>query len=261
MDPVKLMFLAGAGLLAGGLNAVAGGGSLVLFPALLAVGLSPLSANVTNSVALWPGYLGTVAGYRSELAGQRGRVAVLSGTALLGGSTGATLLLTTPADAFDAVVPALVIAASLLLAVQATVTRRVQRAGPPGGQHGDGQHSPVSHRSPFLHVAVFVAAVYGGYFGGALGVILLAVLGIFLVDQLQRLNALKAVLSLLVGTVSLVAFALFGPVDWVAVAVAAPASLLGGYLGARLARRLPATALRTIVVVFGVGVGVALAVT
>ena len=248
MDPGSLPLLAVAGLVAGVLNAVAGGGSLVTFPALVLVGLPPLAANVTNSVAVWPGYIGTMLGYRAELAGQRGRVVGLAVTGLLGGGTGAALLLTTPASVFEAVVPVLVIGASLLLAVQTVVTRWVQ--GLPGSAGG--------HRSPLLHVALFLAAVYGGYFGGALGVILLAVLAVFLTDHLQRTNALKSVLSFLVNTVALVAFALFGPVDWLAVSVIAPASLLGGYAGARVARRLNATVLRAVVVVFGIGVGVAL---
>lgn len=249
MEPSSLVFLAVAGLVAGALNAVAGGGSLISFPALVYVGLPPLAANVTNSVGVWPGYIGTTVGYKGELAGQRRRITVLALTALLGGGTGAALLLTTPASLFERVVPVLVIGASLLLAVQTVVTRWVQ--GLPGSAGG--------HRSPLLHVALFLAAAYGGYFGGALGVILLAVLAVFLAEHLQRVNALKSVLSLLVNTVALIAFALFGPVDWVAVAVIAPACLLGGYLGARVARRLNATVLRAVVVVFGVCVGVALA--
>lgn len=251
MDPLELAFLALAGLLAGGLNAVAGGGSLVLFPALLAVGLPPLAANVTNTVAVWPGYVGTSLGYRAELAGQGRRVLGLAATALLGGSAGAALLLTTPAELFEAVVPVLVILASLLLAVQAVVTRWVSRL--PGSAGGA--------RSPLLHVGLFLAAVYGGYFGGALGVILLATLAVFLAEPLQHLNALKSVLSLLINTVALIAFALLGPVAWLAVAVAAPAALLGGYLGAKVARRLEANVLRGVVVVFGLAVGVTLAVT
>jgi uncharacterized membrane protein YfcA len=247
----ELVLLAVVALLAGGLNAVAGGGSLLLFPALLALGLGPLAANVTTTVSLWPGYVGTTVGYRGELRGQRRRVVALCATALVGGATGALLLLTTPEELFDDVVPFLVITASLLLAVQTLVTRWVQ--GLPGS--AGGVHSPL------LHLALFLGAVYGGYFGGALGVVLLAVLAVFLVEGMQRLNALKAVLSLLVNTVALVAFAVFGPVVWTAAAVAAPAALVGGYLGARAARRLPATWLRAVVVLFGLGVGTALAVT
>jgi uncharacterized membrane protein YfcA len=238
-------------LLAGGLNSVAGGGSLLLFPALVAAGLPPLAANVTTTVSVWPGYVGTAAGYRAELRGQRSSVLALAATVLLGGGAGALLLLTTPESLFEAVVPALVVAASLLLALQERVTRWVSTV--PGAAGG--------LRSPLLHVALFLAAVYGGYFGGALGVVLLAVLAVFLAGDLQRLNALRSVLSLLVNTVALAAFALFGPVDWTVVAVAAPACLLGGYVGARLARRLPVRALRGAVVVFGLAVGVALLLT
>lgn len=248
MGTVELLAVAGVAVVAGGLNAVAGGGSLVLFPSLLAVGLPPLAANVTTTVSIWPGYVGTALGYRAELCGQLRRVLVLALPALLGGATGAVLLLTTPETVFEAVVPVLVVLASLLLGLQTPVTRWVQ--GVPGAAGGLG--------SPLLHGALFLAAVYGGYFGGALGVVLLAVLAVLLAGDLQRLNALRAVLSLLVNTVALVAFALFGPVDPLVVAVAAPASLLGGYVGARLARRLPVHLLRGVVVVFGVAVGVAL---
>lgn len=248
MGLVELTFIAAVAVVAGALNAIAGGGSLLLFPALLAVGLPPLSANVTNTVSIWPGYVGTAVGYRTELVGQRRRVLVLSLTSLLGGTTGAVLLLTTPESVFATLVPVLVILASLLLALQNAVTRWVQRMP---GSRGE-LHSPL------LHVWLFLAAVYGGYFGGALGVILLAVLAVFLAGDLQRVNALRGVLSLLVNSVALVAFALFGPVDWLLVAIAAPASLLGGYLGARVARRLPVRALRTLIVVFGLTVGVAL---
>jgi uncharacterized protein len=245
---LELAFVAAVAVVAGALNTTAGGGSLLLFPALLAVGLPPLAANVTNTVSIWPGYVGTAVGYRTELIGQRQRVLVLALTSLLGGTTGAALLLTTPESVFDAVVPVLVILASLLLGLQTVVTRWVQKLPGSGGDL----------RSPLLHLALFAAAVYGGYFGGALGVILLAVLAVFLAGDLQRVNALRGVLSLLVNSVALVAFALFGPVDWLLVAIAAPACLLGGYLGARVARRMPVRALRTLIVVFGLVVGVAL---
>lgn len=248
MDPVTLVLLAGAAFLAGGVNSVAGGGSLLLFPALIAAGLSPLAANVTNTTAVWPGYVGTAAGYRSELRGQRRAVAALGITGLVGGAVGAVLLLTTDEALFEAVVPFLVLVAAGLIAVQPRVAGLVQALPGSGG----------GVRSPLLHGVVFVAAVYGGYFGAALGVVLLAVLAVFLSRDLQEVNALRGALALLVNTVALVAFALFGPVDWTAVAVTAPAALLGGYAGARLARRLPVPVLRWTVVVLGVGVGIAL---
>ena len=233
---------AGAGLVAGGINAIAGGGSLLLFPALVVAGYGTLAANVTNSVALWPGYVGGVAGFRTELAGQRRRLVGLSLVAAVGAVAGCVLLLSTPEGAFDVVVPFLVLLASLLLAVQPRVTKLV----------GGGTRPRV------LYPAVGLAAVYGGYFGGALGVILLGTLALTVQDSLRRLNAVKAVLSLVVSTVTVVAFGIFGPVDWVAVAVIAPAALVGGFLGAKLARRLDDELLRRAVVVFGIVVAVLL---
>ena len=241
------MFLAGAGFLGGGVNAVAGGGSLIVFPALVATGFGALAANVTNSVALWPGYLGGVVGFRTELVGQRGRLVPLAVAAAIGSAAGCTLLLITPARAFDLVVPFLVLLASLLLAAQPRVSRLV---GPPSEDHRANRR--------VLYPVICAAAVYGGYFGGALGVILLGVLALTVRDALRRLNALKAVLSLTVATVTVLEFGLFGPVDWTAVAVVAPASLLGGFAGARVARRLNDQVLRWCVVSFGLGVAILL---
>lgn len=248
MSPVESVLLLAAGLAAGAVNAVAGGGSLVSFPALLATGLPPLTANVTSSVAIWPGYVGTCWGYRRELADQRGRLLALLPAAVLGAVAGCLLLLVTSAEVFERVVPFLVIAGSLLLAVQSRVTDRVRRL--PGGAGG--------LTSPLLHAATALAAAYGAYFGGGLGVVLLAVLGLFVADGLQRLNGLKSALSLLINGVALLAFATFGPVEWTSVALLAPSALLGGYVGARVARRLDQARLRGVVVAFGIGVGVVL---
>jgi uncharacterized membrane protein YfcA len=243
VSAVDLLVAAGVALLAGAINSIAGGGSLILFPTLVALGLGTVPANVTNSVAQWPGYLGGVAGFREEYAGQRGRLVRFGIVAVLGGTTGSVLLLTTPSSAFDVVVPVLVLLASLLLAVQPLLTSRLRR------EEDDG-----AARDPaWLYVALFFATVYGGYFGGALGVILVGVLGLAL-HRLKLANALKSALSAVTATISLVVFALFGPVDWVVVAVAAPASLVGGFLGARVATRIPATPLRVLIVSFGLAV-------
>jgi len=244
----EALLLVAAGLAAGGVNAVAGGGSLVSFPALLAIGLPPLAANVTNSVAVWPGYVGTSWGYRDLLRPQRSRLTVLTPAALLGAVLGCLLLLVTSEEAFTRVVPYLVILGALLLAVQGRVTERVRQWPGAGGDV----------RSPLLHVGLVVAAAYGAYFGGGLGVVLLVVLGLFVADDLQRLNALKSLLSLVINAVALVVFALFGPVDWVSVAVLSPSTLVGGYVGAHVAQRLSPGLLRAVVVVLGIGVGVAL---
>lgn len=245
MTPGAALLLAAAGFAAGSINAVAGGGSLVSFPALVASGLTPLAANVTNSVAIWPGYLGSVTAYRAEVRSQRSRVLALGTTAVAGGIAGSVILLTAPVAVFDAIVPILILLGCALLALQPKVAARVAETAAGGRSH-----------TLDLHVATFLAAIYGAYFGGGLGVILLAVLGIFLTDHIQRTNGLKSVLSLVINTVALIAFALFAPVDWGSVAVVAPASLLGGYLGAGVARRLGATALRWTVVTFGVIVAI-----
>jgi uncharacterized membrane protein YfcA len=219
-SPLGLAFLLAAGLVSGAVNAVAGGGSLLVFPALLAVGFPPLAANVTNSVAQWPGYVGVVAGARNELPGQRRRLIATSAVAVFGAALGCVLLLVLPGSVFDAVVPVLVLLASALLGLQPWLKRWI---APPEPGRPD--------RMAVLLPAIFFAAVYGGYFGGALGVILIATLS------------------------------LCAPVDWRAVALLAPATLVGGYLGARLARRLPENVLRASVVVLGVAVGIYLLVT
>lgn len=248
-SPGGLAFLLLAGLVAGAVNAVAGGGSLLVFPALLAVGYAPLPANVTNSVAQWPGYLGMVAGQRQELRGQRRRIIATSAAAAAGSVVGCVLLLILPGAVFDAVVPVLVILASVVLGLSPWIKRWIG-VPEPGGPD----------RAALLPV-VFLAAVYGGYFGGALGVILVAALSLCAHDSLVRLNALKGVLSLVIASVTVVIFAFWAPVDWFAVALLAPATLVGGYLGARIARRLPEEALRWAVVGLGLAVGVYLLVT
>jgi uncharacterized membrane protein YfcA len=242
---VDLAIAAGVAFLAGAINSIAGGGSLILFPTLVALGLPTVAANVTNSVAQWPGYLGGIAGFRGEYVGQRGRLIRFGLVALLGGTAGSVLLLTTPSEAFDVVVPVLVLLASLLLAVQPLLARRL------GGEESAG----VRRDPGWVYVALFLATVYGGYFGGALGVILVGVLGIAL-HRLKLANALKSALSAITATVTLVVFGFFGDVHWDVVAVAAPASLLGGFLGARIATRIPAGPLRVLIVTFGVAVSV-----
>lgn len=251
MTPAAAALLVIAGFAAGAVNAVAGGGSLISFPALLAVGYPSVPANVTNTVALFPGYAGGVAGNREQLHGQRSRIGALGATSVVGGILGAVLLLTTPTDVFRRVVPFLILLACLLLALQPWLATHVHRLP---GAHKE-------HRSVLLHVATLLAAVYGAYFGAGLGVMLLGVLGIFLGDRLHRVNALKNVLSLVINSVALVAFSLFGPVIWSAVAVVAVASLAGGYLGARVAQRIGARLLRILVVVYGVVIAIRLLAT
>jgi uncharacterized membrane protein YfcA len=244
----ELALLGGAGLLAGGVNAVAGGGSLISFPALLAVGYPSVPANVTNNVALLPGYVGGTLAYREELSGQGRRARVLSATGALGGLLGAILLDVSPPGVFEAIVPFLILLSCGLLVAQPAAARAVERRGHQG--------KPAA-----VHAGVFLSAVYGGYFGAGLGIMLLAALGAFLPDDMQRLNALKGLLSLVISASAVVYFTLFAPVVWAAAAVMAVTSLVGGQLGVRLARRLSAAALRWLVVAFGTGVAVVLLVT
>ncbi|HSK92213.1 MAG TPA: sulfite exporter TauE/SafE family protein [Euzebyales bacterium] len=239
-----------AAWLAGAVNAVAGGGSLISFPALLAVGYPAVTANITNTVALCPGYVGGTIGYRRELAGQRGRVVALGLTSAVGAVAGSWLLLVSSPEVFERIVPFLILAACALLALQRQLARVVQRhAGT--SPEGLGQALP-------LHVFQFIGAVYGAYFGAGLGIMMLAVLSIFLADTLQRLNALKGVMSLVINVVGAVYFAIFADVVWFAVAIMATAALIGGRMGVALARRLNDQALRWMVVAFGVAVAIRL---
>ena len=246
MTAADIVLLCGAGLAGGMVNSIAGGGSLFVFPALVATGLGTVAANVTNSVALWPGYVGTLVGLGSLVKAQAGRARRLAPAACVGAAAGCALLLSTPTRAFDVVVPFLVIAASLLIGAQPAIARRITS-----------EHETHPRE---LVVAVGIAAVYGGYFGGGLGVILLAVIGLTLAQPLRETNALKSIVSLIVATVSLVAFAIFGPVHWTEVAIIAPTALIGGVLGGRIAATVNERALRIAIVGLGLGVGVWLAV-
>ncbi|GAA4518617.1 sulfite exporter TauE/SafE family protein [Actinoallomurus oryzae] len=249
MDLAETGLLAAAGVAAGVVNAVAGGGSLISFPTLLAVGYPAVSANVTNTVALWPGYIGGALGYREELSGQRGRAIAFSLTSVVGAVAGCLLLLVTPEGVFHSLTPVLIAMASLLLAVQPWLKRRLHASERLTRQH---------HRT-LLHAGLLFGGIYGAYFGAGLGVMLLGILSVFVHDRLQRVNAVRAVLSLVINTVAFAAFALFGPVRWYAVAVMAVASLVGGFAGARVARRLSPEILRGVIVTFGLGVALALA--
>jgi uncharacterized protein len=238
--------LASAAFAAGAVNAVAGGGSLISFPALVAVGVPTLAANVTNQIAVLPGYLGGSVAYREELRGQRRRVVALAVTSVVGALVGAVLLVASSKRLFEVLAPILVLVAVALLAAQPRLARmEAERAAHPHARE---------HPTGRLHVANFLASVYGGYFGAGLGIMLLAILAIGLEDSLQRLNALKGLLSLIVAVVAAVFFALFGPVHWDAAAVMAVASFAGGHIGVGLARRISDRALRVGIIVIGTAV-------
>jgi uncharacterized membrane protein YfcA len=250
VTPGDLALVGGAGLLAGAVNAVAGGGTLVSFPALLAVGLSPITANVTSAVGILSGYAAGTVAYRRELAGQDARLRALLPLAVVGGIAGAVLLLVTPETTFGAVVPYLVLLSCALLAVQPRLASALESTR---------RGSPDAHWAARLGVAL--GAVYGSYFGAGLGVLLLAVLGILIADDLQRINALKGALSLAVNVVGVLVYVVAADVAWQYVGVLAVTAYVGGTLGVAIARRLAPAVLRVAVVVLGVVVGVVLLVT
>src|SRR4051794_40429137 len=248
MSPGELVLLAAAAFAAGAVNAVAGGGSLISFPALVAVGIPPLSANVTNQIAVLPGYLGGSLAYREELTDQRRRVIALAATTVTGALVGALLLVISSDRLFEVLAPILVLLAVALLAAKPALGRIVDRH--------TSRAEPHDQPGPGLHLANFAACVYGGYFGAGLGIMLLAILAIGLDDSLQRLNALKGLLSLIVAVVAAVFFALFGPVRWEAAAVMAVASFAGGHVGVGAARGISDETLRRAIIVIGTGVAV-----
>lgn len=245
MRLTEAALLLAAGSAAGMVNAIAGGGSLITFPGLLAIGIPPVAANVSNALSVAPGYAASVAGSRADLAGQAGRLARVVPTAVLGALGGCALLLLTPRRVFDVVVPFLVVGAALTLAFQARLR----------GLVGHPREVSARRAAVMLHAAVFLCAVYGGYFNAALGVLLVAGLGLSLDETLARVGALKNALSTVVGLVTVAVYGAFGPVNWAAVGVVAPAAVVGGYLGARAARRLPARVLRAVIVAFGSAIG------
>lgn len=249
MDWLAYFSIALAAVAAGAVNALAGGGTLITFPALMAVGVPAVVANVTNTVALLPGYLGGTWAQRADLQGQSQRLRTLLPAALLGGLVGGLLLLLSGERLFRALVPYLILFASLLLAVQDEIRKRVfspSREADP----------PARSREALAIFPVFLAAIYGGYFGAGLSVILLAVLGLVLEDTLTRLNALKQGLSLATNLTAALYFIFSGRVLWPAALVMAGGALLGGMLGGFLAGRVKPIVLRWLVVTIGIIVAI-----
>jgi uncharacterized membrane protein YfcA len=241
MSGLEAVLVLLAGLAAGTVNAIVGSGTLITFPVLLAVGYSPVVANVSNTVGLAPGSISAALGYRAELVGQHRRLRVLGLASLSGGITGGVLLLTLPEAAFRAIVPVLIALSCVLVIVQPWLTRQLAMA-----------ERRKEHGGVGLFVGVFLAGVYGGYFGAAQGVLLIALLGLFLDDHLQRVNAAKNVLAGIVNAVAAVLFVLVSHVAWLAVVLIAAGSIIGGQVGARIGRRIQPSVLRGLVVVVGI---------
>ena len=236
------LFVFVAGIWAGTINTVVGSGTLVSFPVLLSVGIPPVTANVSNTVGLFPGSFTGAYGYRRELAGQRRRAIELGLGSVLGAIVGAILLLELPAKAFKGIVPVLIVAALLLVLFGGRLTAWLASRG----------HTATERVTVPLWLVVFGTGIYGGYFGAAQGVLLMGFLGLFLAESLQRQNALKNVLAGLANLVAAIVFMATTHIDWAAAGLVAAGSITGALVGARIGRRLSPAALRAVIVVVGV---------
>jgi hypothetical protein len=231
-----------AGIVAGTINTVVGSGTLFTFPVLLSFGYAPVIANVSNTIGLVPGSASGAVGYRRELVGQERRLALLACFSVAGGILGAILLLSLPASAFKDIVPGFIVIALVLILLQPRINRLLEARGTARGDHA----------GPFALAGVFAGGVYGGYFGAAQGIMVLAILGLSIEDRLQRLNALKVVMTGLVNLVSGIVFVFAAHVAWAPAGLIAGGSVLGGVIGARVGRRLSPGVLRAVIVVVGV---------
>ncbi|MEV0582930.1 sulfite exporter TauE/SafE family protein [Nonomuraea sp. NPDC050310] len=242
MTPLEVVAVVAAGIGAGAINAVVGSGSLITFPTLVAIGVPPVVANVSNNIGLVPGSFTGAYGYRAELKGQRDRLVRLGVGSLLGSALGGLLLINLDPGVFQVVVPVLIGVACVLVVIQPQLNRWTagwrEKAHPNGG--------------PWLWLGVFGAGVYGGYFGAAQGVLLIGILGAMLSEGLQRVNAAKNVLSLIVNFTAAALFIVIAEIDWWAVLAIAVGSTIGGFLGAKIGRKIPAPVLRGIIVCVGI---------
>jgi hypothetical protein len=251
MDVGEVVAIALAGLAAGTINTVVGSGTLITFPVLLAFGYSPVTANVSNTIGLVPGSVSGAIGYRRELEGQKPRILRLGTASLLGGTTGAILLLVLPASAFKAIVPVFIAIALVLVVLQPRINRALAAREIDRKREG----------GLWTVLGVYATGVYGGYFGAAQGILLMGFLGIALPQDLQRTNALKNVLTAIVNGVAGIYFAFAAHVEWAPAAIIAVASMIGGQIGAHYGRRLHPAALRAVIVVVGLTAIVRLLVT
>ena len=240
MDPLEALAIFCAGICAGAINAVVGSGTLLTFPVLIALGYAPLIANVSNNIGLVPGAVAGVWGYRRELEGQHGRVLTLGLFSFIGAVAGATLLLVLPSSAFDAIVPALIAIALILVVIQPRLSEALAHR-----RHPDGRHGVV------VRGLISISGVYGGYFGAGQGILLIGILGIAIDDTLQRLNGLKNVLAGLVNFTAGLIFVFAADVDWGVAGLIAGGSIIGAVVGARYGRRLSPRVLRTLIVIVG----------
>ena len=240
VEPTQIMVLFVAGVIAGSVNAIAGGGTFFTFPALLAAGLPPVVANASNAVAVWPGHAVAALGYRKELATTKSRLFGSSVIALLGGSVGALLLLRTGDATFTVLIPALLLLATLVFAFKRRLQTVLALLRP-----------AYAHRRMALWSWEFAIAVYGGYFGAGLGVLMMAGLALTGLRDVHQLNALKNLLSTLISSIAVALFVLAGAISWPHAAIALVGSVVGGWLGVRLAKRISVRWLERAVVTIG----------
>lgn len=245
MSPWEIAAILAAGSGAGLINAVVGSGTLITFPTLVALGVPPVVANVSNNVGLVPGSISAAVGYRRELTGQRARILRFASASLLGGLLGAALLLALPEKAFATIVPVLIGLGILLVIFQRPIGARIAaRHDATGGLPQLGAW--------WVWPLVFLTGIYGGYFGAAQGILLMAVMGIGVPDTMQRLNGIKNVLAAVVNAVAGIFFVIVAEVDWSIVAIIAVSSVIGAQIGAKYGRLLPDLALRAVIVIVGV---------
>lgn len=235
----EIAVIALAGLWAGTINTVVGSGTLVTFPVLVALGYPPVTATTSNAIGLITGTVTGAWGYRHELVGQRDRLIRYGIASFFGAVGGTILLLSLPADAFEAIVPVLVGLAVVLVAVQPPLTKWLRK------------RSSERRGGPLLFFLIFLIGIYGGYFTAAQGIMLVGVMGLMLSEPLQRLNGFKNVLSAIVNVVAGAIYAFVAPISWPVVAILAVTSTIGGLIGAKVGRRLPPTVLRVIIVIIG----------
>lgn len=249
--PMVVVFT--AGVLAGMINSIAGGGTLISFPALIWIGRDPVVANATNTVAIWPGSLAGAFGFRRELATARKWLLLLIIPSLIGGMAGAWLLLQTPSPTFATIVPFLIFGATLLFAAQEMITRRL-------GAIAHAHENPTRGWVTFVFVFQFLVGLYGGYFGAGMGILMLAALGIIGMTDLHQMNGLKNVLAICINGIAAIYFIVLKAVVWRDVLVMVFGTVAGGYLGARVAHRFGRTFVRRTVVVIGIVMTIVLAV-
>lgn len=240
-----------AAFIAGAVNSIAGGGTLISFPALLWVGRNPIVANATNTVALWPGSFAAMVGFRRELGTIRRWLLLLTIPSLLGAALGAWLLLRTPTKTFEHIVPILILTATILLAAQELISRKL-------GVIARAHENPTPGWVIFVFVFQFIVAVYGGYFGAGMGILMLAALGLIGLTDLHQMNGLKNLLAICINGVAAVYFSIAGAVSWHDAWIMMISAMIGGYIGARIARRLGRKFVRVAVVIIGLVMTVAL---